>query len=432
MKGSGTVTVRGAAAYPGLSDVLGADAIRPVFQPLVDLGTGAVVGYEALARGPAGSSWETPAALFGAAAREGRVPELDWACRAAAFRAALAADLRLPLFVNMEPVSLGTPCPPRLEDVVQRARERLRIVFEVTERAVAADPAGLLGAVAEARSHGAGIALDDVGAEPASLALMPFVDPDVVKLDLRLVQERTSPEIAGIVTAVMAHAERTGARVLAEGIEEARHVDVARTLGASLGQGWLFGRPGPLPVAGPADRAADPAGLRVRPPLDVAREETPFEVVAASRPTVRASKELLLPLSMHLEQRSLAVEAGVLLGCFQDARHFTPATRDRYEGLARAAVLTGALGAGMPTVPAAGVRGGRLAAADPLRGEWDVVVVGPQYAGALVARDLGDAGPDRLRRFDAVITHDRDLVVRAARSLVARLLADPPEPGPAG
>lgn len=404
--------------------MIDADAIHAVFQPLVELSSGAVVAYEALARGPAGTPWESPAALFGAASREGRVPELDWTCRAAAFRAALAAGLDVPLFVNVEPASLRTPCPPRLQQVVQVAGERLRIVYEVTERAVASDPAGLLAAVARARADGAGIALDDVGAEPASLAMMPFVDPDVVKLDLRLIQERTSPEVAGIVTAVLAHAERAGAWVLAEGIEDSRHVHVARTLGASLGQGWLFGRPGPLPQRPAAGSRAD--FLRFRAAPDLGPADTPFSVVTARRPTVRSMKELLLPLSLHLERRSLTVEPGVLLGCFQEAVHFTPATRKRYEKLAAATVLTGALGVGMPAVPATGVRGGRLEPDDPLRGEWDVVVVGPQFASALVARDLGDTGQDRERRFDAVITHDRDLVIRAALTLVSRLVAAGP------
>jgi DICT domain-containing protein len=153
-------------------------------------------------------------------------------------------------------------------------------------------------------------------------------------------------------------------------------------------------------------------------------------VVTARRPTIRSSKELLRPLSLHLEQRSLTVEPGVLLACFQDAVHFTPATRERYEKLAGAAVLTGALGVGMPAVPVAGVRGGRLEPDEPLRGEWDVVVVGPQSASALVARDLGDTGPDRERRFDAVITHDRDLVIQAALTLVYRLLAARPGVAP--
>jgi DICT domain-containing protein len=76
----------------------------------------------------------------------------------------------------------------------------------------------------------------------------------------------------------------------------------------------------------------------------------------------------------------------------------------------------------MPAAPAAAVLGGRLSRSDPLSGEWDVIVVGPQFAAALVSRDLGDDGPDGDRRFDAVVTHDRDLVVRAALSLLPRLL----------
>ena len=91
--------------------VLDERAIQPLFQPLIDLETRHVIGYEALARGPMGSALESPAALFGAAWRAGRVAELDWACRAAAFQAAAAAGLdpSLRLFVNCEPVSLGVP-----------------------------------------------------------------------------------------------------------------------------------------------------------------------------------------------------------------------------------------------------------------------------------------------------------------------------------
>ena len=93
----------------------------------------------------------------------------------------------------------------------------------------------------------------------------------------------------------------------------------------------------------------------------------------------------------------------------------------RFERLAQRASFVGAVGAGMDSAPAVGVRGADLAATDRLRGEWDVVVVGPHFAGALVARDCGDDGPDLDRRFDAVITYDRALVVEAARVLLSTL-----------
>jgi DICT domain-containing protein len=76
----------------------------------------------------------------------------------------------------------------------------------------------------------------------------------------------------------------------------------------------------------------------------------------------------------------------------------------------------------MPEEPAAGVRGGHLTGDDPLRDEWTVVVVSPHFSGALIARDVGDDGPDLERRFDYVITHDRELVTEAARIMLGRIV----------
>jgi EAL domain-containing protein (putative c-di-GMP-specific phosphodiesterase class I) len=229
--------------------ILDERAIQPLFQPLIDLDTRHVLGYEALARGPMGSALESPAALFGAAWRAGRVAELDWACRAAAFTEAVRGRVAPPLtlFVNAEPVSLGVACPDDLRPAIELGEHRLRVVVEVTERAVAGDPARLLATVAQARRAGWGVALDDVGAAPASLAVLPFVRPDLIKLDMRLLQGRTTAEAAHIVNTVRAQAERTDAVVIAEGIETIKHAREAAAAGATIGQGFLFGHPAPLP-----------------------------------------------------------------------------------------------------------------------------------------------------------------------------------------
>jgi len=398
-------------------------AVQPVFQPLVDLDSRQVLGYEALARGPMGSALESPAALFAAAYRTGRVAELDWACRAAAFSEAVRCGMGPPLtlFVNVEPVSLTVPCPGDLRAAIEAAEGRLRVVVEVTERAVACDPARLLGTVAQARQAGWGVALDDVGAEPASLAVLPFVRPDVIKLDLRLLQGRTTSEAAHIINAVRAQAERTDAVVIAEGIETIKHAREAVAAGASIGQGFLFGHPAPPPATLPPAGAAIP--LLTTPAAPAA---TPWEVLAAAREPRRATRRLLGEMSMHLEHQGLdAAEPNVLLACFQDARHLTRATRSRYEFLATRAAFIGVLGRGMPVAPVAGVRGADLAPDDPLVGEWSLLVIGPHFAAALVAKDCGDGGPDPERRFDFLVTHDRDLVIRAAEPLLRRLVGPP-------
>ena len=162
----------------------------------------------------------------------------------------------------------------------------LRVVLEITERALGARPAELLRTVERVRALGWGVALDDVGAETMSLAFMPLLRPDVVKLDLRLVQERPGPAIAEIMNAVNAYAEQTGAVVLAEGIETEAHLAMARALGATPRAG-LAVRPA-RPRAGPGPRRrrarAAAAGAADGPPTARRSTACPTTGRCAGRP----------------------------------------------------------------------------------------------------------------------------------------------------
>lgn len=407
-----------APRHDTLDEILVDRAIRAVYQPIVDLDTGRIVGVEALARGPEGSALERPDLLFAAARQEGRLAELDMACRSAALRGALAAGLprSIPLFVNIEPEVAHAAPTDELRDLVARAVGRLHVVVEVTERSLVHAPAELLAVLAAVRELGWGIALDDVGAEVESLALMPFVRPDVIKLDLRLVQQQADADVAGIVAAVTAEAERTGAHLLAEGIETPAHRDTALALGATLGQGWLFARPGPIPTdlpgSSPIVPVAPPAGPR----------PSVVDAAAGERPLRRSTKRLLLEMSWHLEREALNHGAAtVVLSTFQTAARFTPATAARYADLAARTAFVGALGHGIGLDPVPGVRGGTIAADEPLIDEWVIAVVAPHFAAVLAARDLHDDGPDADRRFDAILTYDRDRALAAAASLMARI-----------
>ncbi len=409
------------AAEHDLGLVLAQGAIRSVYQPVIELDTDAVVGYEALARGPAGSTLERPDALFATARRTGQVAELDRACRSAAIAGARAAELRDPwtLFVNVEPGAAYDAFRPADRSSADGGGGGQRVIVELTERALTTDPMQLLRLVERIRSRGWGIALDDVGAERESLALLPLLRPDVIKLDLRLIQQRPSADIAEIVSAVNAEAERSGAAVLAEGIENEQHLAVARGLGATLGQGWLLGRPAPLPTMLPPFRGAR-VGIAVRG--HQARRESPFEMGAAITAPRAARKTLLIEISKHLERQAIrSGEATLVLAAFQNASFFTPATRRRYAELVRTNAFVGALGQDMPADPMPGVRGGLLHPADPLLGEWDIAVVGPHFAATLVARDLHDTGPDAQRRFEFVLSHNRELAIAVASTLISRI-----------
>jgi EAL domain-containing protein (putative c-di-GMP-specific phosphodiesterase class I) len=398
-----------------LSGVLAERQVTPAFQPLVEIDSRRVAGYEALARGPRDSALESPAALFSVAREAGRLVELDHLCRDRALELVSEADLPggTALFLNMEPDALGDSWFEGSD-----TPGGVHLFAEVTERALTARPAELLASLDRMRERGFGIALDDVGADIRSLSLMPLLSPDVIKLDLRLVQEQPNSEVAAIVNAVRAERERSGAIILAEGVESEDHLETARALGATYAQGWLLGRPAALPER-PAPGVPAPPRRRSESPTAA---QTPYEAVAPGREVRRASKRLLLSLSIHLERQLERVGPGaIILSAFQDAERFTPQTVRRYRRLSELSAFVVALGVGMPAQPVQGVRGASLGADDPLRGEWSVVVLGPHFAAALVAVDLGDDGPDMERRFDYALTYDRDAVIEAAHVLARRV-----------
>jgi EAL domain-containing protein (putative c-di-GMP-specific phosphodiesterase class I) len=422
MKMSSSTVTPHCAPPTSVADLVDRRGVRSAYQPLVDLYSGEIVGYEALARGPRGTRLERPDLLFEAARVAGLEREVEWECQRAALQGGVDAGLARgqALFVNVEPRLLRAERPEHIATLLDQALEDFAVFAEFTERSLTDRPAEVLAAVQRLRERGVGIALDDVGADPRSLALMPFLAPDVIKLDLRLVQENPTPQVAEIVHAISAEAERTGALVLAEGIETEQHRQTALSLGARYGQGWLFGRPGELcPAAAPIENALS------RPPrAEHSAHASPFEAVAAHRPIRRGTKRLLLSLSMQIEAQAANLGASaVILSTFQEAEFFTATTAARYSRLSEHAALVGALGVGLSEQPAPGVRGVAIELADPLRGEWDVTVIAPHFAMAFVARELGDTGADMERRFDFTTTYDRDLAIAAALAMMSRVAA---------
>ena len=240
--------------------------IRADYQAIVDLSDGFVVAAEALARWP--RLGISPEVAFSRARQEGRVEELDTLCQRAAVEglrdSALPAGFRV--FVNVEPIN-------SVETLTERTTGP-KLIAEITERALLEKPAELLRSVRLMRQRGCGIALDDVGAVPDSLALLPFLAPDVIKLDISLVQGWPGAEQARILTAVSAYAERSGATVLAEGIETEAHHQQALALGGDPGPGMVLlptGTVGLLSGPAPSHHAPGDAGPGTRQPLRPAR-----------------------------------------------------------------------------------------------------------------------------------------------------------------
>lgn len=405
-------------------DVLGLRAVHTVFQPIVALDSGEVVGLEALARGPAGSALESPRELFAAARRRGKMGELDWVCRAAAYRAVAGAGLppSISLFVNAEPESLAVPCPPDLTDAISKAEAVLRVFVEVNDRALAQDPVGLLRAVDRARTSGWGVALDDVGASPASLAVLPLVDADVVKLDLRLLQRRSETEAAAITFSVLRLLESSPVALLVEGIESAEDVAWAQALGARYGQGYFLGAPAPL--------GADyPMPWRAVPLRKVEKERhacSPWSHLepAGTRTMTGAAFDRLAQMAYRAALRPGAEP--VVLGGLGRRRPSIPTGASHFPTPAVQPLLWVLFG-GEPDDERAGLHRVAFDRGDPAADESFIVVLREHDAVAAVARPAlvssatGATGGDMV---EVVVTQDPALIHPLARHLVRRLPAD--------
>jgi diguanylate cyclase (GGDEF)-like protein len=213
------------------------EGIKPVFQPVVDLASGNLVGYEALARF-ASSPGRSPEAWFARAHSCGFGAEFD----AAAIRAALLPVGRPPdthLALNVSPSALSS------EPVAEALPDDLTgLVIEITEHEFVPDDEALAMAVAELRDRGAQIAIDDTGAGYAGLKQMMRVKPDIVKLDRDLVRRiHADPARMALVESFVRFAGRIGATVCAEGIESLDDLEVVSNLDVQWGQGYALGRP---------------------------------------------------------------------------------------------------------------------------------------------------------------------------------------------
>lgn len=345
------------AEAAALDEIIGGRLVRSFYQRIVDLDSGATVGWEALARGPQGSILEFPDRMFGAARRERRLAELDFVCQAAAIEGAIEAglDRNVDLFINVEPQSDLDDPPEFVVRAGEAADDRLRITVEITERELTSRPAELIALVERLRERpNWGVALDDVGIEPGSVGLIPLIEPDVIKLDMSLIHKPMNRNRARTVHAVLAEAERTGTKVLAEGIETEQHLQTARALGARLGQGWHFGRPGPLTAAGGV-LGDTRRHLRKSPGEKPDPDSTPYEYLAERLESRRGSKPMLLQMSRALEAEALTqgIES-VLISTFQDVSCFTAPTAQMYERLAAELAFVGALAENLGHEPAPG------------------------------------------------------------------------------
>ena len=248
------------------------------YQPIVELASGTVIGYEALVR------WQhpdlgllSPAEFITLLERQDRLPivgsqVLQSACDTVSGHNATSRLAPLSVSVN---VSAGQVLRGDLDGIVDAVLATSRLPasllrLELTETALVEDFDHASEQLRRLRARGVGVSLDDFGTGYSSLSYLRRLPVDEVKVDASFTRDLDQPGTRELVGGIVHLAQSLGLRVVVEGIETLDQLRTVRALGADLGQGFLFGVPSPV---GPHwyERCVDPergdvGGSPVSPP----------------------------------------------------------------------------------------------------------------------------------------------------------------------
>jgi len=214
---------------------------RTVYQPIIDLATEEVAGFEIFTRGPDGA-FENPGDLFRVCIENNILTSVDLQCLKLCIdmSADIAENMRV--HINLFPATiLDTPIENLLQIFPQDKRGRVYCV-EISEQQFIGDPTFMREHVQKLRSAGVLVAIDDIGFGRSSLETLIFLEPDVIKVDRTYVtgiaEDKYKVRLLKRLTNV---AKSLGAEVVAEGVERREDLPILQELGIHFAQGFLWG-----------------------------------------------------------------------------------------------------------------------------------------------------------------------------------------------
>jgi EAL domain-containing protein (putative c-di-GMP-specific phosphodiesterase class I) len=236
-----------AGALAALGRLVQGEGLEMVVQPIVDIRTGAVHAFEALARFGAARPGSTPLHWFALAELLGARPALERAC----LRQTLELLGRRPAGTSLT-VNLSAPVLVEAETLLMLGEaadaepdELAGLIIEITEETLVLGESELQAAIAPLRARGARLAVDDMGAGYSGLRQITTVLPSYLKLDRALVTGIDGdPDRAALVAALDGYAKQVGSMLIAEGVETTAELRALQQIGVPLVQGFRLSRPG--------------------------------------------------------------------------------------------------------------------------------------------------------------------------------------------
>ena len=240
---------RGYMSRYGLQRLIIERDVRTVFQPIVDLSSLEVIGYEALSRGPENTEFTSPTLLFLLASECGLSFELDRVCRRKALECVKCLKTPLKIFINTlsmtihDPEFRGLYLQELLADLEIKPEN---VVFEISEK-LAIDNYELF---RDAMQHYTDVGIvhagDDMGTGYSDLERVMELNPGFLKVDISFVRGVDKSYMKQqIVKAMVSLSQSIGSQIIVEGIETVGEYEMLKSLNVPFGQGFLFARPSP-------------------------------------------------------------------------------------------------------------------------------------------------------------------------------------------
>lgn len=230
-----------------LESIIAKRKVKIHYQPIVNLKTGEIMGYEALSRGPECSFLHSPTELFQTAINNQMLYPLEQICREEALNNIDTLERFQKLFLNMNAEVVNDPHfqNGKTKKIVERrGLQPEQVTFEITERTAISDFDSFCRSLLHYRQQGYTIAVDDAGAGYSSLQSIAELKPEYIKLDMSIIREiHNSPPKQAIVEAMVKIATAVNAKIIAEGVETREELIELYNLGVNYVQGYFLAKP---------------------------------------------------------------------------------------------------------------------------------------------------------------------------------------------
>ncbi|MBF0552566.1 MAG: GGDEF domain-containing protein, partial [Deltaproteobacteria bacterium] len=228
-------------------EILESGRIEAHYQPIFDMTSGCIMGWEALSRGPDGTPFRSPLMLFDLAEQLGLLFALERVCREKAIANLGRISNGQKLFLNIHPrtVADSSFSHGKTMELISRAGfHPENVVFEITERHSIKDFPLFNQNIDHYRNQGFQIALDDTGTGYSGLSSIAELRPDFIKMDMSLIRGiDRNPIKRALLETFVSLANKIGSKIIAEGIETKAEAVCLMDIGTHFGQGFFLDKP---------------------------------------------------------------------------------------------------------------------------------------------------------------------------------------------